>query len=147
LTRSRGHSLASVRFAASEDAAPEAVMSPIYSICSVCHGAFLPRDLDRGRCRVRCAKEYQRQRNARPQHKIWNSAPWRQARKAARERDGQRCAYVEASGERCPNTTDLTVHHRVALKDGGAMYDLTNLVTLCRAHHGSVEGVRAGAMR
>lgn len=45
--------------------------------------------------------------------------------------------------ERCGATTNLTVHHRVALKEGGAMIDLENLVALCRAHHGLLEGQRS----
>jgi 5-methylcytosine-specific restriction endonuclease McrA len=48
-------------------------------------------------------------------------------------------------GERCQSQRDLTVHHVTPLAEGGAMYELANLVTLCRAHHGSVEGRKTRA--
>ncbi len=38
-------------------------MSPILKICSGCNGLFLPPDLERGRCRVKCAKEYERDKS------------------------------------------------------------------------------------
>jgi hypothetical protein len=37
--------------------------------------------------------------------------------------------------QRCGGNRSLDVHHRVALKDGGAPYDPTNLEVLCRSCH------------
>jgi 5-methylcytosine-specific restriction endonuclease McrA len=56
----------------------------------------------------------------------------------------RRCTAIE-NGQRCTATTDLTVHRITPLSEGGSMYDLSNLTTLCRAHHGAVEGRRSHA--
>jgi len=117
-------------------------VSPVLQICSAC-GKVVARKI-RGRCES-CYRAWTRERNRRPNHKVWNGAAWKRARRAAKTRDENRCAFVDDTGERCAATTDLTVHHRVALKEGGAMYDLDNLVTLCRMHHGSLEGRRSHA--
>ena len=70
-----------------------------------------------------------------------HGARWDQVRLAALERDGWRC-------QTCGKAGVLEVHHVVALRDGGAPYDLANLVTLCRAchleaHHGRVSPAEA----
>jgi hypothetical protein len=96
-----------------------------------------------GRC-PECKRERNRERNSRPGHNVWNSAPWKRVRKLALERDGYRCRYLEA-GHRCAATARLSVHHIQALAEGGAMFELGNLVTLCDRHHGSIDRRRAVA--
>jgi 5-methylcytosine-specific restriction endonuclease McrA len=56
------------------------------------------------------------------------SPAFRRARKAALARDGFAC-------RECGSGRDLTVHHVVALRDGGDTTALANLVTLCRRCH------------
>jgi 5-methylcytosine-specific restriction enzyme A len=75
-------------------------------------------------CPKREAKRYAASaaRKARGRH------AWRVARTAARQRDGNRC-------RRCGDTHRLQVHHIVSLDDGGAKYDLNNLITLCSSCH------------
>ena len=59
-------------------------------------------------------------------------------RKKALARDGHRCRALLPTGERCPVTVGLEVHHLVALADGGS-HALQNLVTLCQPHHVQLE--------
>jgi 5-methylcytosine-specific restriction endonuclease McrA len=115
---------------------------PLLKLCSGCGGTDEPRNMRRGRC-PSCYHEWERERNSRPQHRVWNAAPWRRARDAAKARDGHRCTALE-NGHRCESRQDLTVHHVVPLAQGGEMYDLANLVTLCRSHHGALEGMKTG---
>ena len=83
----------------------------------------------RGRCGD-CGRAYDRalsrQKRAR---RARNSAQWQNARAAAKQRDGARCVH-------CGATEGLQVHHVVRLEDGGAAFELNNLVTLCVGCHG-----------
>jgi 5-methylcytosine-specific restriction endonuclease McrA len=76
----------------------------------------------------RCAAKERRRYAASKQRRIRSTARWQKARAAARERDGNRCRC-------CPSTERLEVHHIVSLEDGGARYDLHNLITLCSSCH------------
>jgi 5-methylcytosine-specific restriction endonuclease McrA len=58
---------------------------------------------------------------------------WKQARAAARQRDGERCTN-------CGSTYRLQVHHKVPLSKGGERYALSNLTTLCDPCHRKAEG-------
>jgi 5-methylcytosine-specific restriction endonuclease McrA len=79
-------------------------------------------------------RELSRQKRAR---RTRNSAAWQKARAAAKQRDGNRCVN-------CGATEGLQVHHVVRLEDGGAEFDLNNLVTLCVGCHGEQHrGIRA----
>jgi len=49
-------------------------------------------------------------------------------------RDGRRCAFIDASGNRCPNERWLHVHHLQSVARGGTN-EPENLVTLCSRHH------------
>lgn len=71
------------------------------------------------------------------QRRTRSTARWQHARAAARRRDGNRC-------RRCGSTEKLEVHHIVSLAKGGAMYDLSNLMTLCAPCHHQVEGGGVG---
>jgi 5-methylcytosine-specific restriction enzyme A len=92
------------------------------------------RHYDSGTCvRGRCGdcgraydRELSRQKRAR---RARNSAAWQKARAAAKQRDGHRCVNCRAS-------EGLQAHHIVRLEDGGAEFDLNNLVTLCVGCHG-----------
>lgn len=53
---------------------------------------------------------------------------WARARRAVLDRDGWRCT-------KCGRPGRLEVHHVTPLRDGGAAFDLANLVTLCRDCH------------
>jgi len=58
-------------------------------------------------------------------------------------RDGRRCTFIDAKGNRCPNERWLHVHHLQSVARGGTN-DPTNLTTLCRAHHALVHQVSFG---
>lgn len=58
----------------------------------------------------------------------------RPARRAAFERDGERCSYVSADGERCPARSWLEVDH-ISPRARGGSNQVTNLRVLCRAHN------------
>jgi len=49
-------------------------------------------------------------------------------------RDGRRCAFIDANGNRCPNERWLHVHHLQGVVRGGTN-DPANLITLCSRHH------------
>lgn len=95
-----------------------------------------------------CRKKRERAKSARrrddPAVKIRGTAEWKRARAAALARDLHRCTYGTLLGERfftgqCPVVSGLDVHHVIAIADGGAPYDLSNLRTLCNDHHGELE--------
>ena len=60
---------------------------------------------------------------------------WRQARAAAKERDGHRCQLCGVVTER------LSVHHKRSVRRGGT-HDLSNLISLCVTCHGRLDGGR-----
>jgi hypothetical protein len=81
-----------------------------------------------------------------------NAAPSRhipaRVRRAVRERDGDRCRYVDAQGRRCPARDGLEFHHRHPYGHGGG-HTVENLCLLCHTHNGYVAevdyGTRAGS--
>ena len=75
-----------------------------------------------------CAKREAQRYAASREGRARGSAEWKRARTLARQRDGNRCVN-------CGTDRKLQVHHRIALKDGGAKYDLANLQTLCSDCH------------
>jgi 5-methylcytosine-specific restriction endonuclease McrA len=75
-------------------------------------------------CPRREAQRYAMSRERRAR----GTAKWKKARALARQRDHGRCVY-------CGSDRNLQVHHRTALKDGGAKYDLGNLETVCSSCH------------
>lgn len=60
-------------------------------------------------------------------------AAQRRFREAVLERDGHRCTWIDASGTRCPATTDLRACHLVPISEGGG-YDPSNGATRCGIH-------------
>jgi len=49
-------------------------------------------------------------------------------------RDGRRCSFIDAHGNRCPNERWLHIHHLQSVARGGTN-DPANLITLCSRHH------------
>lgn len=76
-----------------------------------------------------------RQQAARQErYKAYLSSPaWRARRKEALERAGHRCEEHVRTGERCPETKRLTVHHRTYARFGAELPK--DLTVLCKAHH------------
>jgi hypothetical protein len=56
-------------------------------------------------------------------------------RRAVRERDGDRCAFVDARGKRCTAREGLEFHHKDPYGRGGD-HSVDNLQLMCRAHNG-----------
>jgi 5-methylcytosine-specific restriction endonuclease McrA len=55
-------------------------------------------------------------------------------RRAVRERDGDRCRYVDDQGRRCPERDRLEYHHRHPFGLGGD-HSVPNISLMCRAHN------------
>lgn len=60
--------------------------------------------------------------------KIYRTPQWKVARLEAKRRDGWKCI-------KCGSKTRLEVDHKIALREGGAAFDLENLQTLCGSCH------------
>jgi hypothetical protein len=65
-----------------------------------------------------------------PDRRALSTHRWQQVRKHAAERDGNRCHF---EGDDCKGR--LEAHHLVAIKFGGAAYDLANITMMCKRHH------------
>ena len=59
---------------------------------------------------------------------------WVRLRQEVLKRDDWRCQQVIGAGI-CGRRGRLEVDHRLAMRFGGEVYDLSNLSTLCRSHH------------
>ena len=57
-----------------------------------------------------------------------NRKQWERARGKAKERDGWKCT-------KCGSMRSIEVDHRIPVADGGSLYLLSNLQTLCRVCH------------
>lgn len=64
-------------------------------------------------------------------NKRCHSFSWRQIRQDILNRDAHHCIL-------CPTSSNLSVHHLLPVLNGGTD-DPSNLVTLCRSHHKSLE--------
>ena len=74
---------------------------------------------------------------ARRRRKVYDSPAWKATRARVIARDGGACRL-------CGSTVRLTVHHIVpAADDDAAALDMDNLVTLCAACHGRIDGPKA----
>jgi 5-methylcytosine-specific restriction endonuclease McrA len=56
-------------------------------------------------------------------------------RRVVRQRDGDRCRYVDVQGRRCPERNRLEYHHRHPFALGGD-HSVSNIALVCRAHNG-----------
>ena len=63
-------------------------------------------------------------------NKAINAKQWRRVRLKALDRDSWACTV-----EGCGVMRGLEVDHRIPVADGGSLYLLSNLQTLCRWHH------------
>ena len=78
-------------------------------------------------------------------HARWNQKRWALVRRRAFDRDLWRC-------QKCRRPGALEAHHIEQLEDGGAAYDLGNILTLCKTCHvdlhrpAEIPGVRAWAV-
>ena len=61
-------------------------------------------------------------------HTVWKQARWAATRRRLFDRDGWRC-------QKCGRPGRLEAHHLQPLEDGGAVFALQNLLTLCRGCH------------
>jgi 5-methylcytosine-specific restriction endonuclease McrA len=80
-----------------------------------------------------CARREAQRYAASRERRTRGTAKWKKARTLARQRDRNRCVH-------CGSDKNLQVHHRVALKNGGAKYDLANLETVCSGCHAKQHG-------
>ena len=77
---------------------------------------------------------------ARHRRRVYQSPAWKAVRLRVIQRDGA-CRL-------CGSTTRLTVHHLTpAADDDAAALDMDNLVTLCAACHGRIDGPKAARHR
>lgn len=72
---------------------------------------------------------------------LYDSTRWRRARAAALARDGFRCTVGRLLGGPC-SPAPLHVHHLVPVSEGGDLYSLDNLATVCARHHRTWEALR-----
>jgi 5-methylcytosine-specific restriction endonuclease McrA len=61
----------------------------------------------------------------------YDSVAWRRVRREVLRRDDWRCRL---GGLNC-QVAAVEVHHRVAVADGGSVYDESNLISVCRPCH------------
>ena len=84
----------------------------------------------RSRCpiceKVRNAERYRTD----PDRRLLSTRRWQQVRKLAAEHDSNRCRF---EGLDCHGR--LEAHHLVAIKFGGAPFDLDNIALMCKRHH------------
>lgn len=71
---------------------------------------------------------------------LYDTLLWRTAAARAKRRDANRCTVARLLGGSCRGS--LHAHHIVRPEDGGAMFDLENLGTVCAAHHPKWEALR-----
>src|SRR5215471_1303089 len=69
---------------------------------------------------------------------IYATPTWQIVRVRALVRDGYRCVARDDDWRPCAGP--LTVHHVRPVGEGGEPFALSNLVTLCRRHHGLAHG-------
>jgi hypothetical protein len=76
---------------------------------------------------------------------IYRTPEWASARDAALARDNERCTVSRLFGGDCHSV--LHVHHVTPVAEGGAPYELDNLLTTCASHHPMLEGMRRYVLR
>jgi 5-methylcytosine-specific restriction endonuclease McrA len=70
--------------------------------------------------------------------KVLRSTRWKAVRLAAKRRDGFKCV-------KCGVPAPLEVHHIKRVKDAPELaYELSNLMTLCKAHHSEITKQECG---
>lgn len=71
---------------------------------------------------------------------LYGTARWRRLSARARKRDGDRCTVARLLGGDCSGR--LHAHHLRPVSEGGAPFDLDNVVTACSSHHPVLEAFR-----
>ena len=105
----------------------------LHRLCPTCGTPMAART--KGRC-TSCERQRSRDRRASSHAtQTRNTSQWQRIRTAARARD-RGCTH----GHHGDCHGRLEVHHIVPLEHGGSN-DLSNLVTLCRAHHEQAEAL------
>jgi 5-methylcytosine-specific restriction endonuclease McrA len=86
-------------------------------------------------CRKTMERDKSRRRRAKAKAAVAfrDSRRWQQVREVAKRRDAHRC-------RRCGTATGLEVHHITPIEQGGNVFSLDNLVTLCQPCHRREEG-------
>lgn len=80
---------------------------------------------------------------------IYQTPEYRAWREAVIERAGGRCEAIE-NGQRCAKAAPLHrmfADHRIEVRDGGALHDVTNGQCLCGAHHTAKTAAARSARR
>lgn len=67
-------------------------------------------------------------------HLLYQTKKWKETRKEVLERDNHEC-------QACGIEENLHIHHIRPVAEGGARFELNNLVTLCDTHHREWEGL------
>lgn len=71
---------------------------------------------------------------------IYRTTEWRTVAARAKARDGHRCTVARLLGGSCSKR--LHAHHLVPVSEGGAAFDLENVITACASHHPRLEALR-----
>jgi 5-methylcytosine-specific restriction protein A len=69
---------------------------------------------------------------------FYDTPAFRAWRRLVLERAGHQCEHVDGYGHRCMQARPLArlyAHHRIEVKDGGALLDPSNGMCLCHQHH------------
>lgn len=111
----------------------------ITNVCQICGKKFEGFASEpRKTCSPECLTEYMSWCRRGEKSHLWRggkTAPyhkdWRQARRKALKRDGNKCVL-------CSNTQNLNVHHIIPYRYSKS-HDLDNLITLCRSCHSREE--------
>jgi hypothetical protein len=90
----------------------------------------VPAPSARSRCSI-CEKARNKEPyRTDPDRRLLSTRRWQQVRKLAANRDQNRCRF---DGPDCYGW--LEAHHLVAVKFGGAPFDLDNIALTCKRHH------------
>lgn len=91
------------------------------------------------RHRIQTQRDYDHARKDDPFHRLYGTRMWRRVRKAKLAMNPL-CERCRASG-RIEAATE--VHHRMAVRDGGDLFDVAGLESLCKPCH-SRESAESG---
>jgi 5-methylcytosine-specific restriction enzyme A len=74
----------------------------------------------------------------RQRDRFYNTSEFRTWRRLVLARAGDQCEHVDGYGHRCTRAAPehrVYAHHRVEVRDGGALLDANNGMCLCHQHH------------
>ena len=105
-------------------------MSPHARLCGRCGGLHLVGSEEERECKR--GKERDRRRGV---PRFYNLAAWQRAREACFRRDNYTCVDCGRHRDELDPHEKLAASHIVRPEDGGAIYDLENLLTRCVTCH------------